>query len=451
MFARRLMLAVAIAATLAGVGALAYLASRPGPEPLPPDTDLAALFSDFGCPGCNVLLITVDTLRADHLPCQGYPKDTAPEICGFGERNLLFANAISGAPSTVPALISMFTGSIVSNEDPQELLDHYERLPTLAEELRQRGYVTGGFTDHHAIRERKRGFKRVGALLEGFDSFVNVGRGRGARTSTELTDELLEWLEQNRGDKLFAWAHYADPNWSYVPPAELARRFGYDPSKCPEMEIGIELEQVRKIEKALTNDEVACLIAMHQGEVRFTDRHLGQVLDRLDALGLEQQTLVIVTATHGVEFLERDRIGHEWTVYDEQLHVPLMLRNPRRPVAGRLGQVISTVSIRDIALGAVDGEPIEIPEQVVARAYHYYDTGAADLSEVRRRPNEFALYLDRMKLILTPRTNRYELFDLRADPRERHNLGVKEAKGSPLYGRLRRWIEGSRVQPRQKR
>jgi arylsulfatase len=322
MLARRFMLAVALVATLAAVGALVYEATRPGVPRLAPGTTVEQLFADFGCPGCNVLLLTIDTLRADHLPCQGYHENTAPELCRFGEQALLFENAISGAPSTLPALISMLSGSVVSNDDPRDLLAHYERLPSLAEELEQRGYETGGFTDHHAIREKAPGIKRADFLLKGFDHFVNQGRGRDARTSAELTPPLLEWIEQHRGDKFFAWAHYFDPHWNYMPPPDLARRFGYDPSKCPELEVGIDIKQVRKIEKALTNDEIACLVAMHQGEIFFTDRHLGRVLDRLDDLDLAEKTLVIVTADHGEEFLERDRLGHEWTVYDELMPRP---------------------------------------------------------------------------------------------------------------------------------
>jgi hypothetical protein len=84
---------------------------------------------------------------------------------------------------------------------------------------------------------------------------------------------------------------------------------------------------------------------------------------------------------------------------------------------------------------------------VIGRAYHYYTQGAKEIADVRQRPNEFAIYVDRMKLILTPKIGRYELYDLAADPGERENLGVKRAKGSPLYGRLRKWIEASTVSP----
>jgi arylsulfatase len=431
------------------VGALICSATRPAPEPLAAGTDLTALFGDFGCENCNVLLITIDTLRADHLPCQGYPKNTAPNICAFGERNLLFKNAVSGAPSTVPALITMMSGSIVANDDPLELLAYSEGLTYLADRLKARGYITGGFTDHHAIRKDVKGIKRSKYLLQGFETFVNVGRGRGARTSTELNEPLLEWITQHQRDKFFVWAHYFDPHWNYMPPPGLARRFGFDERECGEITNGIDIKQVRKIEKALTNDEVACLIALHQGEIFHTDHHIGQVLDRLDNLGLEQNTLVIITADHGEEFLERDRLGHEWTVYDELMHVPLMIRNPRRFVSGRLSANISTMSIYDIVLGAVDGQPIELPAAVVGRAYHYYGKGATDLTKIKRRPNEFAMYHERMKVIITPQSNRHQLFDLAADPGERNDLGVRAARRSPLHARLVRWLEEHHVDPGQ--
>ncbi|MBW2276981.1 MAG: sulfatase [Deltaproteobacteria bacterium] len=447
MIARKFMLVLAVAATLAGVGALVYLGVRPGPERLSPDTDLAELFADYGCPDCNVLLISIDTLRADHLPCQGYPKDTAPNICAFGEQGLLFRNAVSGAPSTVPALIAMLSGSIAANEDPRELIAHYEQQPSLAERLAERGYQTAGFTDHHALRAQTGAMSKTDFLLRGFETFVNVGKGRQHRHSADLTKPIIDWLEQNREQKFFVWAHYFDPHWNYMPPDDLERRFGYVADRCGGITNGIDIKEVREIEKALTNDELDCLIALHQAEIFHTDRFIGQLLDKIAELDLDDDTLVVITADHGEEFLERDRVGHEWTVYEELMHVPLIVRNPKRPVAGALDANISTASIFEIVLGAVSDRPIELPTDVVGRAFHYYGKNAKSISEFRRRPNEFAIYIDRMKLILTPKTSRYELYDLDADPKERQNLGVKRAKASPLYGRLRRWIEASTVSP----
>jgi arylsulfatase A-like enzyme len=441
------MLAVAVAATLTGVSALAVLALRPGPEPLSPGTDLRGLLSDFGCEGCNVVLITVDTLRADFLPCYGYAKDTAPRICRFAERNLLFEHAYSGAPVTVPALVSLMTGSVVANAKPLQLIAHYEQRPALAELLAGEGYRTAGFTDHSAFRAGRGDLSKADLLLRGFQTFVNVGRGRDHRGSPELTGKVLDWLGAHRGERFFLWAHYFDPHWNYMPPPELEGRFGFDPARCGEIRNGIDVREVHKIEKALTNDEVACLIALHQAEIYFTDRHIGRVLDAIEDLGLADDTLVIITADHGEEFLERDRVGHEWTVYNELMHVPLVIRNPRRPLAGRFAEEISTVSVFDIVRGAVADHPIELGELVIGRAFHYYGKGAGDLSELRRRPNEFALFMGQHKLIITPETRRHELYDLEVDPKERNDLGLEQAKRSPLYGRLKRWLEENEVQP----
>jgi hypothetical protein len=115
--------------------------------------------------------------------------------------------------------------------------------------------------------------------------------------------------------------------------------------------------------------------------------------------------------------------------------------------AGRLSEHFSTVSIHDIVLGAVDDEPIEPAADVIGRAYHYYGKGIEDLAQVKRRPNEFAIWRDMKKLIITPQNNRHEYFDLAADPGERKNLGLEPAKRSPLYGRLRRWLEEAEVSP----
>ena len=142
--------------------------------------------------------------------------------------------------------------------------------------------------------------------------------------------------------------------------------------------------------------------------------------------------------------MERGRVGHEWTVYNELLHVPLMIWNPRSNSRGRVEEPVSTLVIHNYVLAAVDGRDLESPPPVVSRAFHYYGKNLQHPREFRTRPNEFSLVRDNLKIIYTPGKERYELYDLDRDPGERTNLWGKSAAGQELARELRQWMKENR-------
>lgn len=387
-----------------------------------------------------MLLVTIETLRADRLKCQGYAADPAPALCAFGEGALLFENAYTPAPITAPALQAILSGSLPSNESLVELIAHNDASTTLAAELGRKGYRTAAITDHKGLGDLERRRPNSSTIIRDFGEVENFGQGRNGKTSALAAAAVERWLGDHRREKFFLWTHLFDPHFNWVPANETARAFGFDPGTCGRIVIGIDIEEIRRIEKELTPAEVRCLEAMYLAEVLETDRLVGSILRRLDELGLAGRTIVVVAGDHGEELYERGNIGHELTVFDEVLHVPFMVRNPTSGAVGRRPAPISTLAIHDYLLAAVEGRnPTALP-QVVSRTFHYYEDGQEDPRKFRSPPNDFSLVSGRLKLVFTPREGRHALYDLAADPGERKDLWGRRAEGTAMARELDAWL-----------
>ncbi len=396
--------------------------------------------SGLACPDCNVLLLTIDTVRADHLPCYGNERDTTPNICAYAEKSILFENAYSPAPVTLPAFTAIMSGSLIANEPMEHVLAHYEKQSFLGEEMTARGFTTAALTDHYALNMTDNEQTAPGNLMRGFQEVTNISKGRYSVTAPQLTNEVSRWLGQHRDDRFFLWVHYLDPHLNYAPPSEVERRFGYDPERCGRVVNNLDVDEIRRIEDSLTPTEVECLVALHQAELFHTDRYVGQLLDRLDTLGLAENTLVILFSDHGEEFKERTRIGHGATVHDELVHVPLIIYNPRSKKSGRVLGAASTFWVNDIVREASAGRTPRPRGEVVARTWLYAGNGR-DRAGAKNKPNQFTLVSERRKAILNPREGLRELFDLQADPGELVNLAGSGDRGEELLVRLEEWID----------
>ncbi len=443
---RKTLIAVAAVVIVVAI-ALALLISGLGPTRPVVDASKVGLFSGGACLDCNVLLITIETLRADRLKCQGYADDVAPNICAFGKRGLLFENAYTPAPVTIPTLRAIMSGSLVSNEDLLDIIAHHDRSTSIAARLSGKGYITAGITDHRGMGDLSNLRPKSSVIIRDFDYFENLGEGREEKTSARVASSIEKWLSSHRGEKFFLWAHLFDPHFNWVPQEDTQSAFGYREGDCGRIMNGIDIEEIRTIEKNLTPREIECLEALYHAEVFETDRLVGSILRRLEQLDLADNTLVIITGDHGEEFRERDRIGHEWTVYNELIHVPLMIRNPRSNGRGKVEEPVSTLVIHDYVLAAVNGRDLESMPPVVSRAFHYYGQSTQDPREFRTRPNEFSLVRGNLKIIHTPLDGKHELYDLSTDPGERINLWGKNEAGDRLARELGDWIRENRSDP----
>jgi hypothetical protein len=234
----------------------------------------------------DVVLVTVDTLRPDHLSCYGYPRDTSPAIARLAEDGVLFENAYTTMPRTLPALASMMTGLYPMDHGARTMLHEVDAgQTTLAELMKQQGYATGAVVTSNASR-------RTG-LHQGFDTFadhfkiwVYDKRARAER----LAARAAEWIARHEGQKFFFWLHLWDPHFLYMPPPPYGQWFDPDFRGVFDLYQRLAEGEVTPGQVYFQNDlsarQVRHAIALYDGEIRYTDWVVGQFLDRLRTLGL---------------------------------------------------------------------------------------------------------------------------------------------------------------------
>ncbi|MGH7897931.1 MAG: sulfatase, partial [Candidatus Binatia bacterium] len=284
----------------------------------------------------RVVLISIDTLRADSLSCYGGRGNVTPSYDALAADGVRFTNAVSPAPWTLPAVASIMTGLPPS---AHTATDYSSRLPdsvrTLAERLREQGYATAAVVNNYFVGSEVN-------LAQGFDEFREfpkhtLGRSVGARllrrslpewfredaSTAELSRLAVEWLEGHAERDFFLWVHYYDPHEPYDPP----KQFRPPPPAPPR--IGWRLRALGQIHLGLlqpTAEEMAWIRKLYDAEVRYVDQGVGEIVAALKRLGLYDGSLILVVSDHGEEFWEHGRIGHGHTLYQEVLRVPLIVK-----------------------------------------------------------------------------------------------------------------------------
>lgn len=290
------------------------------------------LCASAGCtqsaePPPNILLISIDSLRSDHLGSYGYGRDTSPNLDALARGGARFETALAPSPWTLPSHVTLLTGRHpaahgVNNPDRKLA----ESIPTLAEELHAAGYATAAFVSGPYLRTAY-------AYDRGFDLYdqslaaVSPGKSRTGISSPQLIDNLLRWIGQEKGEAaekpFFAFLHLWDVHYDFAPPPPWDSHFDPDYTGTRDG-AGIE-----GLAPDLPARDLEHIVALYDGEIRFTDEELGRLFSALKARGLFENTIIIVTADHGEEFFEHGRIGHAITLFDESLRVPLIVHHPR--------------------------------------------------------------------------------------------------------------------------
>lgn len=329
--------------------------------------------------GPPVIMVTIDTLRADRMSAYGGPQDTSPLLAALEEDGAVrFADCTSQAPWTVPSTSSMLTGlhpcRLGTVSGPLK-----ESEVTLAERLGQAGYRTAAFSDNELI-SRRNGFQ------QGFREFHSTGKpGRfyhyslfrgnynltsillralhqGYQGVDRLFPSVLSWLEQNREQKFYLYLHLMDPHTPYYDHPGFRPGAGMTRADRP-VTITISALYAQK-EKARTIEVGAAqrheLLTRYDAEVRHTDQALGQLFEQLKALGLWDRCLLLICSDHGEEFFEHGSWGHVHSVHRELLHVPLWIKPPASAPAGVrvVSQQVQNLDLAPTVLEAA-GLPLE--------------------------------------------------------------------------------------------
>lgn len=426
-------------------------------------------------PRPNVLFILVDTLRYDHLTSYGYERPTSPEIDRLlAKPGVVVEEAYSQAPWTLPSVASFLTGrqpGDVLGDDPKAYGIPKE-IPTLAQALQKLGYETGGFFANQILHEGN-GFGR------GFTTFYSPPSGTKSLDqpdSAQMNARVLPWLEAHRNDPFFLYVHYLDPHDPYENPEIVDNRSPFFPKYRGNL-TGRHVHGVYagRVPLERPGQDVAHLTALYDSEIRYVDARIGELLRAIppDVLA---NTLVVLTADHGEELYDHGGWKHGFTLYEDQIHVPLLLRwDGRLPAGRRLPGTVSLLDLMPTIVQAAGGKPDPAWEGIDLLPAL---TGEAPLprrpafaQHMMIGPLRAAAVLEKKKLILfNPRTpfaptdplqehlwtqdlarlKRIELYDLSKDRAEKTNLAARSsgevAALQPLIHRqLDRFLPGLRV------
>lgn len=365
----------------------------------------------------NVLLIVVDTLRADHLGCYGAARNTSPAIDALASEAVRFERAYTTAPWTSPAVASLLTGLYPSAHGVTALDTTLSaEVETLAEILAGRGYRTAGVVSHVLVSS-ERGF------AQGFDDYSeDEARGHDHVSTSGVTRRARVRLAEiviDGDEPFFLFVHYFDPHFRYMP----HDRIEFAPERAGRLSGGETIEELRALRDTFSEEEVGFLRDLYDEEIRFTDRGIGMLLEALRTHRLERDTIVVLTADHGEEFLERGWLGHSRTLYEELIRVPLIARVPSvEPKV--VSRPVSLVSIAPTILEWIGEEPETDRFQgrslaeLARRGDEAGPPGPVFAEQLARR----AVVGERFKLIREGLDAGIELYDLAGDPAERRNL-----------------------------
>jgi len=375
-------------------------------------------------PGCNVILISIDTLRADHLGCYGYARETTPNIDRFRRDAVLFRQAIAHAPSTEPSHASMFTGLIPAHHGalfvPRRPIA--TNVATMGEILKAEGYHTISYNGGGQVAAAF-GFGR------GFDeyvSFPNVNR-YVEQTFSGKVKLMIEWLNKNRDKKFFFFLHTYETHHPYTPQKEDLALFesGYAGTLPAEISVDL-LRQINSGERALDAADRAHIVNCYDAEIYSVDRAFGVLVKFLKDRGLYHNTIIIFTSDHGEEFGEHGKMGwHSHTLYDELLHVPLIVKFKDSQFAGQVvTPQVRHIDLLPTLLDVLDipgSDPFEGVSLIEWFAHPRKQTlFAVSERDSKQAVNPLSIRTAQWKLYIGDRKPR--LYSLRSDPGEQDNV-----------------------------
>ncbi len=411
----------------------------------------------------NVVLVVIDTLRADHVGAYGYAHPTTPNIDRLAERSVVFETAISQAPWTAPAIASLITGLYPSvhgldggirwgeAESPdgrvlpfavQKTLPH--RQQTLAELFRDAGYSTAAFVSNLYVNA-------IFGFAQGFDHFDDshddylLETGETKRRAEVTNSRVFEWLRSGVDEPFFLLVHYNDPHWPYEPPPPYGASFiaGYDGPFTPTTTREVVVTH-REMPPPISDRDLAYIVGLYDGEIQYVDAHLGRLLDAVNELPMDRELVTVVTADHGEEFLDHGAFNHGYTLYEEQTLVPLLISEPSRFAPRRVGQQVRLIDTAPTLLGIAGIETLGSVFQgrsLVPLMDGSRIDNLAAFSEATNVGGHSAIRsAEALKLIHSLTDPQWLLFDLESDPGEQRDLsGQHPSRLDDLAAQLEAW------------
>ncbi len=400
------------AAGIAALGFLVYLGLTRGVFRKGPGT----------FPGMNVLLFTLDTTRADHLGCYGYPRIRTPNIDALAAEGVLFRNATAQVPLTLPSHSSIFTGTYPYAHGVRDNGGFYlepEKI-TLAEVLKAKGWATSAFVGAFVLDSRwgiNQGFDHYYDNFD-FAKYKTISLDSVQREGGEVVKAFFDWFRTNGDRRFFSWIHFYDPHTPYEPPEPYKTEYAGRPW------------------------------GLYDGEIAYVDSLIGKVLQSLREKGVLDRTIIVVAADHGESLGEHGESSHAFFIYDATVSVPLVLKLPgSKSKAAIVEDQVENVDIMPTLLGLLG---IDVPKVVQGKSlvpllagdragddrmaysesyYPRYHYGWSELKSLRTA---------RFQYIQAPRP---ELYDVIRDPMERTNIFGRNSSQAERFVREMKRIE----------
>ena len=403
----------------------------------------------------NLIIISVDTLRTDHMGVYGYIKNTTPNIDDWAKKAYVFTNVYTTDPFTYPSVATFMTGQyplttrIITNGTSLPLSDNTQ---TLANIMKKNGYQTAGFISNRFISSK------LSNLNQGFDQFSEYDAFDDWKKKREdynnFINSSLEWIDRNQSGKLFLWVHLMDPHYPYYPSSEFLCK--YDRDYCSELQ-GKSIDEIRdKAKKIFRSEkqEVGCtkekvsydqinpFLALYDGEIASADLLVKSILNKLQQTGLDKKSLVVIYGDHGEGFDHNYYFHHGAVLYNSSVRIPLIIKYPNFTSQKiRIDQLIDNSDIFPTILELlgisnyshnIDGrsfsdifstQPFSKIIPIKKREYIY---------SVNNELSKFSIYDGQYKFIYSLnqaclyKNQKEELYDLKNDPDELINIAEEK-------------------------
>jgi arylsulfatase A-like enzyme len=405
----------------------------------------------------NVLFIVIDTLRASRLGCYGYGKPTTPTLDRLAAQGARFTRCFAPGVPTTPAHTTMFTGlhplthNIVTHGGQADL---DRKTPLLAELLQNAGCTTAAVDNLYSLKPW---------FARGYEFYINPASRRklGLLVSCEeINARAIPWLKAHAREKFFLFLHYWEPHTPYLPP-ERYRSF-YPKDRDPFAPEHTNFAPIKRqpfwgmfgdtwFHKLGPVTDAEYIASLYDAEIRHVDDGIAELLDALDANGLADDTLVVLTGDHGESLYQHDIFFDHHGLYEDVIHVPLLLRHPGRITPGRT--LTPMVQHLDIAPTLLEAAGAKAPEAMEGRSLWPLATGQTDEGGWERVvccestwQSKWALRTETTKFILSREPDFHnmpprELYDLTSDPEETRNLALERwQETAQQEAELEAWI-----------
>ncbi|MBN1272684.1 MAG: sulfatase [Candidatus Aminicenantes bacterium] len=389
--------------------------------------------------GPNVIFILADALRADHLGCYGYPRPTSSHIDAFADKGIVFERMMSNSPWTKPSVASLFTSLLPHEHGVQNwVADLDSKNLTLAEAFRNRKYTTAGFHANPIISSRHN-------FQQGFETYQELPLNE----CDKIADTFLGWLSEHKNKTFFAYLHFMDNHLPYDPPEEILGILEPEGtlSSMTGRNIAFTMRMMTVI--GLSAEDRQHLINLYDAELIDFDRQFQKILASVERYGIADNTIIVLTADHGEELWDHGGFEHGHSVYNELLHVPMIIKGPQLP-AKRISPFVQMLDVFP-SLMALTGKPIppglrgkdftglllddkNNDRDIIAEATLYDVQKNALIKNGWKLIHNTGIFFEDTFLSLGDMTSffspepeeSYELYDLRTDFQEKNNLILKQ-------------------------